>query len=102
MDVKKAQPIILEPIMDVEVITPEDYLGDIIGDLNSRRGRIEGMEDTIGAKVIRSKVPLSEMFGYATDIRSNSQGRAIFTMQFHSYEEAPSNISKAIIEARNK
>jgi elongation factor G len=95
---KKAQPVLLEPYMGVEVTVPEDYMGDVIGDLNSRRGRIEGMEARSGAQVIRAQVPLSEMFGYATNLRSRTQGRGVFTMQFDHYEEVPSNVAKAIIE----
>ena len=94
---KKATPIILEPYMKVEVIVPEDYMGDVIGDLNSRRGRIEGMEARAGAQAIRSFVPLSEMFGYATDLRSKTQGRGNYTMEFDHYEEVPRNISEAIV-----
>lgn len=96
--VAKAQPVLLEPYMGVEVTVPEDYMGDVIGDLNSRRGRIEGMEARSGAQVIRAQVPLSEMFGYATNLRSRTQGRGVFTMQFDHYEEVPSNVAKAIIE----
>lgn len=95
---KKADPVILEPIMNVEVVTPEEYLGDVIGDLNSRRGRIEGMTPRKDAQIIKSKVPLSEMFGYATQLRSMTQGRAIYTMQFAHYDEVPQNISDKIIE----
>ncbi|BDU49520.1 elongation factor G [Haliovirga abyssi] len=98
---KKANPIILEPIFDVEVVTPEEYMGDIIGDLNSRRGRIEGMEDRAGAKIVKAKVALSEMFGYATDLRSKSQGRATYVYRFDHYEEVPTNIAKEIIEKRS-
>lgn len=93
----KANPILLEPIMDVEVVVPEEYMGDVIGDLNSRRGRIEGIDPRNGVQVIRSRVPLSEMFGYATDLRSKTQGRATYTMQFECYEEVPTNISQEII-----
>jgi elongation factor G len=96
--VAKAQPVLLEPYMGVEVTVPEDYMGDVIGDLNSRRGRIEGMEARSGAQVIRAQVPLSEMFGYATNLRSRTQGRGVFTMQFDHYEEVPSNVAKTIIE----
>lgn len=96
--VAKAQPVLLEPYMGVEVTVPEDYMGDVIGDLNSRRGRIEGMEARSGAQVIRAQVPLSEMFGYATNLRSRTQGRGVFTMQFDHYEEVPNNVAKAIIE----
>ncbi len=94
---KKAKPVILEPIMNVEVVTPEDYMGDVIGDLNSRRGRIQSMEKRGKAQVIRSQVPLSEMFGYATDLRSKTQGRATYTMQFAVYEEVPKGIADGII-----
>lgn len=94
---KKASPVILEPIMDVEVRTPEEYMGDVIGDLNSRRGNIASMNDGQGVKVIRAKVPLSEMFGYIGDLRSKTQGRAVFTMQFDSYAEVPRSISEEII-----
>jgi len=93
----KAKPVLLEPIMKVEAVTPEDYMGDIVGDLNRRRGRVQGMEDRSGAKVIDAEVPLSEMFGYATQLRSMSQGRANYTMQFEHYEEVPNNITKEII-----
>jgi len=94
----KAQAVILEPIMKVEVVVPDDYMGDVIGDLNSRRGRIEGLEARSGMQVIRSQVPLAEMFGYATDLRSRTQGRGTFTMQFDHYEEVPNNVAKGIIE----
>lgn len=96
----KAKPVLLEPIMKVEVETPEDYMGDVIGDLNRRRGIIEGMDDTTTGKTIRTQVPLSEMFGYATDLRSQTQGRASYSMEFLKYNEAPTNIATAIIEAR--
>jgi len=95
----QASPIILEPMMEVEVVTPEDYMGDIVGDLNRRRGRVLGMEDRHGAKVIEAEVPLSEMFGYSTNVRSMSQGRATYTMQFKHYEEVPKNIALEIIAA---
>jgi elongation factor G len=94
---KRARPVLLEPIMHVEVVTPEDYMGDVIGDLSSRRGRVEGMEQRGTSQVIRSQVPLSEMFGYATDLRSRTQGRATYTMQFHSYQEVPESISREIV-----
>jgi len=94
---KKAKPIILEPIMNVEVVTPEDYMGDVIGDLNSRRGKIQSMEQRGKAQVVKSQVPLSEMFGYATDLRSRTQGRATYTMQFANYDEVPKGISEGII-----
>lgn len=96
----KAKPVLLEPIMKVEVETPEDYMGDVIGDLNRRRGMIDGMEDTSTGKTIRAQVPLSEMFGYATDLRSQSQGRASYSMEFLKYSEAPNNVATAIIETR--
>jgi elongation factor G len=94
---KKAKPVLLEPIMSVEVVTPEEYMGDVIGDINSRRGRIQHMEARGNAQVIACKVPLSEMFGYATDLRSLSQGRANYTMQFSAYEQAPKNVSEEIV-----
>jgi elongation factor G len=95
--VKKAKPVLMEPIMSVEVVTPEEYMGDVIGDLNARRGKIQNMEKRGNAQIIRAAVPLSEMFGYATDLRSKTQGRATYTMQFAHYEEVPKNISEAII-----
>jgi elongation factor G len=95
---RKANPMLLEPIMDVEVVTPEEYMGDVMGDLSSRRGKIEGLMARKDAQVIKSKVPLSEMFGYSTQLRSMTQGRAIYTMQFVYYEEVPQNISDQIIE----
>lgn len=96
----KAAPVILEPIMDVEVVTPEDYVGDVMGDLSSRRGMIQGQDKRGNAAVIRCKVPLSEMFGYATDLRSNTQGRAQYSMHFASYERVPENVAKKIIDER--
>ena len=95
---RKANPVILEPIMRVEITTPEEYMGDIMGDFNSRRGRIEGMEARAGAQIIRGHVPLSEMFGYATAIRSVSQGRATYSMHFSHYDEVPKNIAETIIQ----
>lgn len=95
---RKANPVILEPVMRVEITTPEDYMGDIMGDFNSRRGRIEGMEARAGAQVIRGLVPLSEMFGYATTIRSISQGRAAYSMFFSHYDEVPKNIAETITQ----
>src|SRR5262249_18521682 len=86
---RKASPVLLEPIMSVEVVVPEEYMGVIIGDLNSRRGRIEGIDHRAGSQVIKSMVPLAEMFGYATQMRSNTQGRATFSMHFAHYDEAP-------------
>jgi elongation factor G len=88
---RKASPLILEPIMSVEVVVPEEYMGDVIGDLNARRGRVRGMGDSAGAKVVVAQVPLAEMFGYATDLRSRTQGRATFTMQFAIYDAVPAN-----------
>ncbi|PRX99973.1 elongation factor G [Allonocardiopsis opalescens] len=98
---RKADPTILEPMMAVEVTTPEDYMGDVIGDLNSRRGQIQSMEDRSGAKVISALVPLSEMFGYVGDLRSKTSGRAVYTMQFDSYAEVPPNIAKEIVAKVN-
>jgi elongation factor G len=95
--VRAAHPVLLEPIMGVEVVTPEDNLGDVIGDLSSRRGRIEGMEQRGASHVVRAQVPLSDMFGYATDLRSRTQGRATYTMQFDSYQEVPESVSREII-----
>lgn len=98
----KADPTILEPIMKVEVVVPEEYMGDVMGDINSRRGRIEGMELRAGAQVIRGFVPLSEMFGYATDLRSNTQGRGTYTMQSDHYEPVPNSIREQIIGSKSK
>ncbi|SEJ91406.1 MULTISPECIES: elongation factor G [unclassified Pseudomonas] len=95
---QKGGGVVLEPIMKVEVVTPEDYMGDVMGDLNRRRGMIQGMEDTVSGKVIRAEVPLGEMFGYATDVRSMSQGRASYSMEFSKYSEAPSNIVEALVK----
>ena len=95
---RRAKPILLEPIMSVECVTPEDYMGDVIGDLSSRRGRIEGMEARGNSQVIRAQVPLSEMFGYSTDLRSRTQGRATYTMQFNSYQQVPQTIADDIIK----
>ena len=94
---KRARPRILEPVMEVEVVVPEDYMGDVIGDLNGRRGRIEGMERRANAQVVKAYVPLAEMFGYATDLRSKTQGRATYTMQFSHYEKTPKNVAKEIL-----
>ncbi len=95
---KKADPVLLEPVMKVEVVTPEEYMGDVVGDINRRRGMVQGMEDAPGGKVIRCEVPLAEMFGYATDLRSLSQGRATYSMQFEKYMEAPASVAEAIIK----
>ncbi|HUB68794.1 MAG TPA: elongation factor G [Acidimicrobiales bacterium] len=94
---RRANPVLLEPIMAVEVVTPEDYLGDVIGDLASRRGHVEGMDQRGNSQVVRAEVPLAEMFGYATDLRSRTQGRATYTMQFKSYQEVPESVSKEIV-----
>ncbi len=94
----KASPVLLEPIMKVEVVTPEDYMGDVMGDLNRRRGLVQGMEDAPAGKVIRAEVPLAEMFGYATDLRSATQGRATYSMEFSKYNEAPNNVAEAVIK----
>jgi elongation factor G len=97
---RKADPVLLEPIMKVEVVVPEDYMGDVIGDLNARRGRVEGMDRRGNNQVIRAMVPLGEMFGYATDLRSRTQGRGTYTMQFATYEEVPRNVAESVIKAR--
>jgi elongation factor G len=94
---RQAHPVLLEPIMSVEVVTPEDYMGDVMGDLSSRRGKVEGMEPRGNSQVVRALVPLSDMFGYATDLRSRTQGRATYTMQFHSYQQVPESIAKEIV-----
>jgi elongation factor G len=95
--VRAARPVLLEPIMEVEVVTPDEHLGDVIGDLMSRRGRVEGMEQRGSSHVVQAQVPLSDMFGYATDLRSRTQGRATYTMQFDSYQEVPESVSREII-----
>jgi elongation factor G len=95
---KKASPVLLEPIMKVEIATPEEYMGDVVGDINRRRGIIQGMQDTPSGKTVSCEVPLSEMFGYATDLRSATQGRATYSMQFEKYNETPANIAEAIIK----
>jgi len=93
----KADPVLLEPIMKVEVVTPEDYMGDVMGDLNRRRGLPQGMDDSPSGKIIRADVPLAEMFGYATDLRSMSQGRAVYSMEFHKYSEVPQNVADTVM-----
>ncbi len=93
---KKASPVLLEPIMAVEVVVPDDYLGDVMGNLNSRRGQIEGTELKSGAQVIHAAIPLSEMFGYATDLRNRTQGRGTFMMQFSHYSEVPKSIAEKV------
>ena len=97
---RRAKPVLLEPIFAVEIVTPEEFLGEVIGDLSRRRGRVEGQERRGNALAVSGRVPLSEMFGYATDLRSNTQGRANYTMQFEGYEEVPPNIAEKIIEQR--
>jgi elongation factor G len=95
---KKAKPVLLEPVMKVEVVTPEDYMGDVMGDLNRRRGIVQGMDDSPSGKIIRAEVPLGEMFGYATDLRSATQGRATYSMEFEKYAEAPSGVADEVIK----
>jgi len=95
----KAKPVLLEPIMKVEVVTPEEYMGDVMGDLSRRRGILQGMDESPAGRVVRAEVPLSEMFGYSTDLRSTTQGRATYTMEFEKYSEAPANIASAIIDS---
>ena len=98
---KKANPVILEPMMKVEVEVPEEFMGDVIGDVSKRRGQVNGMGDRAGSKIVDAFVPLSEMFGYSTDLRSMTQGRATYAMEFDHYDEVPANIAKEIIEKRN-
>jgi len=98
--IKKGNPVLLEPIMRVEVVVPEEYLGDVMGDLSSRRGRVTGMHPRGNAQVINAYVPLKEMFGYATDLRSITQGRATYTMMFDHYEEVPTNIVEEILKTK--
>ena len=97
---RKASPKLLEPIMSVEVVTPEDYMGDVNGDLSRRRGMLQGLDDSPAGKIVRAEVPLAEMFGYATLLRSMSQGRATYTMQFSRYAEVPGNVAESVINAR--
>ena len=97
MGAEKADPVLLEPIMSIEIVTPEEYMGDVVGDLSRRRGVVHGMEEGPSGKIVSGEVPLAEMFGYATDIRSASQGRATFTMEPLKYSEVPSNVAEAII-----
>ena len=97
----KANPILLEPIMDVEVVSPEQYVGDVMGDISSRRGMIQGQENRGQLTVVNCKVPLSEMFGYSTDLRSATQGRASYSMHFASYEQVPKNVADKIIAERS-
>ncbi len=98
---QKAKPVLLEPIMKLEVVTPEEYMGDIIGDLNRRRGQVEGMESRAGARVIEAKVPLAEQFGYVTVLRTLSSGRASSSMEFSHYAEVPKGIAKEVVEKNN-
>ena len=99
---KKSSPVLLEPIMKVEVTMPEEYMGDVIGDINSRRGRIEGMDDLGGGKIVRAFVPLSEMFGYSTDLRSRTQGRGNYSMFFEKYEQVPKNVQEKLLASKEK
>src|SRR5262249_503270 len=94
---RRAKPVLLEPIMKVEVVTPDDYLGDVIGDLNRRRGRVEGSEQRGNSQVVTAQVPFSEMFAYPPDLRSKTQGRANYTMQFASYQQMPSSVQEEIV-----
>ena len=96
---RRAKPVLLEPVMSVEVVTPEEFLGDVIGDLSRRRGKVQGQEPRGNALAVQAFVPLGEMFGYATDVRSSTQGRATYTMQFERYEEVPANIAEQIVES---
>ena len=97
---QKAKPVLLEPVMKVEVTTPEAYMGDVLADLNARRGRIQAMEQRQGLRVITALVPLAEMFGYATDLRSRTQGRAVYTMEFSHYEEVPATVAEQVLQGR--
>ena len=102
VDSSEAAPVLLEPIMKVEVTMPEEYMGDVIGDLNSRRGRVEGMEDIGGGKMVKAFVPLAEMFGYSTDLRSKTQGRGNYSMFFEKYEPVPKNVQEKVLAAKAK
>ena len=97
----KAAPALLEPIMKVEVTMPEEYMGDVIGSLNAKRGQIEGMDDLGGGKIVRAFVPLSEMFGYSTDLRSRTQGRGNYSMFFDSYEQVPKSVQEKVLSNKN-
>jgi elongation factor G len=99
---RKAGLYLLEPIMKVEVVTPENYMGDVIGDLNAKRGQIQDMGERSGARIVNAEVPLSEMFGYSTGLRSMTQGRASYSMEFSHYGEVPSNVSQMVVEGRMK
>jgi len=94
---RKAKAVLLEPVMRVEVVVPEEYMGDIIGDLNARRGRVMSMESRGGTQIVNARVPLAEMFGYATDLRSRTQGRATYSMHFDRYEQAPQHVSEEVV-----
>ena len=94
---RKAKPVLLEPIMSVEVVTPDEYMGDVIGDLNSRRGQVGGMDQRGNSQIVRAQVPLSEMFGYSTDLRSRTQGRASYSMHFGSYQQTPASVQEEIV-----
>ena len=94
----KASPVLLEPIMKVEIVSPEDYIGDVMGDVSRRRGVLQGQDDSPSGKIVNAMIPLGEMFGYATSLRSMSQGRATFSMEFDHYEEAPNNIAETVIK----
>ena len=98
----KAAPVLLEPIMKVEITMPEEYMGDVIGDVNSRRGRIEGMDDLAAVRIVHAYVPLAEMFGYSTDLRSKTQGRGNYSMFFDKYEQAPKSVQDKVIASRAK
>ncbi|MBQ3185737.1 MAG: elongation factor G, partial [Firmicutes bacterium] len=93
---KKAKPVMLEPIFKIEVTVPDEYMGDVIGDINSRRGKIEGLDAVTGAQVVRGYVPLAEMFGYATDLRSKTQGRGVYSMQFHHFDKIPESVREKL------
>jgi elongation factor G len=95
--IAKAKPVLLEPVMKVEVVTPDDYMGDVNGDLNRRRGLLQGMDESPAGKIIKAEVPLAEMFGYATDLRSMSQGRATYSMEFGRYSQVPPNVAESVI-----
>ncbi len=99
---RKADPVIMEPMFKLEVVIPEEYMGDVMGDISSRRGRVEGMEARAGAQVINGMVPLAEMFGYATSLRSKTQGRGVYTMQFSHYEAVPKSVAEEIMEGKSK
>jgi elongation factor G len=94
---RKAKPVLLEPVMRVEVVVPKEHMGDVMGNLSSRRGQIQSQEDRGGTQIINARVPLSEMFGYSTDLRSRTQGRATYSMHFDRYEQAPSNVSEEVV-----